>query len=158
MAADHRDPGAALSGVIVPEQPTQGWLNVCCARCVPPARIGISYAKFFGRRTLGSITGVTKACWQVATAIGPTPLGVVRDLSGSFLPALGGAALLCVVSAGLVWAGAKRPSAVAPQMMPCYRRERSTAAYGALDVEEGSSGDPAKVIDQQDTVTKAESP
>ena len=51
---------------------------------------GVSYAKFFGRNSLGSITGATKACWQVATAIGPTPLGLVRDHTGTFVPALVG--------------------------------------------------------------------
>eukprot|EP01043_Picozoa_sp_COSAG02_P039464 COSAG02_NODE_3117_length_7332_cov_12.103000_4_plen_407_part_00 len=81
---------------------------------------GVSYAKFFGRNSLGSITGATKACWQVATAIGPTPLGLVRDYMGTFVPALGGAAALCVLAFGVVFAYAKRPSIAEPCMLPCF--------------------------------------
>ena len=81
---------------------------------------GVSYAKFFGRNSLGSITGATKACWQVATAIGPTPLGLVRDYTGTFVPALGGGAALCVLAFVVVFAYAKRPSIAEPRMLPCF--------------------------------------
>ena len=81
---------------------------------------GVSYAKFFGRNSLGSITGATKACWQVATAIGPTPLGVVRDYTGTFVPALGGAVALCVLAFSVAFAYAKRPSIAEPRMLSCF--------------------------------------
>ena len=101
---------------------------------------GVSYAKFFGRDALGSITGVTKACWQVATAVGPTPLALVRDYTGSFLPALGGATVLCLVSFVVVFLFAKRPSADNPQMLPCFRRQ-STRMYDKIGSEDAEDED-----------------
>ena len=98
---------------------------------------GVSYAKFFGRNSLGSITGVTKACWQVATAIGPTPLGLVRDHSGTFVPALVGSGCLCVVAFGVVFVHAKRPSIAEPRILPCFRGQ---SRYDELPLE-GSSTD-----------------
>jgi MFS family permease len=100
---------------------------------------GVSYAKFFGRDALGSITGATKACWQVATAIGPTPLGLVRDHTGTFVPALVGSGCLCVVAFGVVLMYAKRPSVTEPRMLPCFRGQNR---YDELPTE--------RSIDQHD--------
>lgn len=98
---------------------------------------GVSYAKFFGRNSLGSITGATKACWQVATAVGPTPLGLVRDHTGTFVPALVGSGCLCAVAFGVVFVYAKRPSIAEPRMLPCFRGQ---TRYAELP-SEGSSTD-----------------
>lgn len=97
---------------------------------------GVSYAKYFGRDALGSITGVTKACWQGATAIGPTPLGLVRDYTGSFQGALFGALLLCFVGFGMVFLFGKRPSAGQPRMLPCFK-----LGYDELELDEDEPED-----------------
>ena len=106
---------------------------------------GVSYAKFFGRNSLGSITGATKACWQVATAIGPTPLGLVRDYTGTFVPALGGAAALCMLAFGVVFAYAKRPSLAEPRMLPCFH-----AGYDQLPATGSSESEQLNVQDHDD--------
>ena len=97
---------------------------------------GVSYAKYFGRDALGSITGVTKACWQVATAVGPTPLGLVRDYTGSFQGALIGAALLCMVGFGMVFVFGKSPSVGEPRMLCCFK-----LGYDKLFADEEESDD-----------------
>jgi MFS family permease len=49
---------------------------------------GVSWAKYFGRQYLGSITGVTSTILIVGSALGPMPLGLARDLLGSYNLAL----------------------------------------------------------------------
>lgn len=48
----------------------------------------VAWVAYFGRRHLGSIRGVTFAAGIVGAAIGPVPLGVVFDTTGSYNPAI----------------------------------------------------------------------
>jgi MFS family permease len=48
----------------------------------------VMWAMYFGRQHLGSITGVTTTISVVGTALGPMPLGIARDLLGSYNTAL----------------------------------------------------------------------
>ena len=54
----------------------------------------VVWAKYFGRRHLGSITGVTTMLIVAGSALGPMPLGIARDLLGSYTITLLGAAIL----------------------------------------------------------------
>ena len=45
---------------------------------------GVIWAKYFGRLHLGSITGVVSTLLVAASALGPMPMGVARDLMGSY--------------------------------------------------------------------------
>ncbi len=44
----------------------------------------VSWAKYFGRKYLGSITGVTTTILIAGSALGPMPLGIARDMLGSY--------------------------------------------------------------------------
>ncbi|MDH3676109.1 MAG: MFS transporter [Anaerolineae bacterium] len=44
----------------------------------------VSWAKYFGRQYLGSITGVTTTVMIAGSALGPMPLGIARDQMGSY--------------------------------------------------------------------------
>ena len=44
----------------------------------------VIWAKFYGRLHLGSITGVTTTLMVASSALGPMPLGVARDILGSY--------------------------------------------------------------------------
>ncbi|MEM7033822.1 MAG: MFS transporter [Chloroflexota bacterium] len=55
---------------------------------------GVVWADYYGRRNLGSITGVTGTIMQVGAGLGPIPFGVGRDLLGSYNMALYIVALL----------------------------------------------------------------
>ena len=48
----------------------------------------VVWASYFGRRHLGSITGVTTTILIVGAALGPMPLGIARDILGSYNVAL----------------------------------------------------------------------
>jgi cyanate permease len=48
----------------------------------------VIWAMYFGRQHLGSISGVTTTISVVGTALGPMPLGIARDLLGSYNMAL----------------------------------------------------------------------
>jgi MFS family permease len=48
----------------------------------------VVWAKYFGRRHLGSITGVAALVSVAGSALGPMPMGVARDLVGSYTVAL----------------------------------------------------------------------
>jgi sugar phosphate permease len=48
----------------------------------------VIWAMYFGRRHLGSITGATTTIMVVGSALGPMPLGVARDLLGTYNLAL----------------------------------------------------------------------
>lgn len=45
---------------------------------------GVIWAKYFGRLHLGSITGVVSSILVASSALGPMPMGVARDLMGSY--------------------------------------------------------------------------
>jgi MFS transporter, OFA family, oxalate/formate antiporter len=48
----------------------------------------VVWAKYFGRLHLGSITGVASLIGVAASALGPMPMGIARDLFGSYTLAL----------------------------------------------------------------------
>ncbi len=48
----------------------------------------VSWAMYFGRQHLGSITGTTATILIAGSALGPMPLGIARDMLGSYNPAL----------------------------------------------------------------------
>jgi cyanate permease len=54
----------------------------------------VSWAKYYGRKHLGSITGVTTTVLIAGSALGPMPFGIARDLLGSYNLALTIAALI----------------------------------------------------------------
>lgn len=49
---------------------------------------GVIWAKYFGRLHLGSITGVVSSVLVAASALGPMPMGVARDLMGNYTTVL----------------------------------------------------------------------
>jgi sugar phosphate permease len=54
----------------------------------------VVWAKYFGRRHLGSITGMASLVGVAGSALGPMPMGIARDLLGSYHLALTVAAAL----------------------------------------------------------------
>lgn len=48
----------------------------------------VAWAKYYGRKYLGSITGVTITIVIIGSSLGPIPLGIARDLLGSYNQAL----------------------------------------------------------------------
>ena len=68
----------------------------------------VIWAKYFGRRHLGSITGLVSLVTVGGSALGPMPMGVARDLFGSYDVALTVAAALPLVLA-VVALFARRP-------------------------------------------------
>ena len=44
----------------------------------------VIWAKYFGRKHLGSITGVAQLLNVVGSALGPMPMGIMRDMFGSY--------------------------------------------------------------------------
>jgi cyanate permease len=44
----------------------------------------VSWAKYYGRRHLGSITGLTTTFVIIGSALGPMPFGIGRDQLGSY--------------------------------------------------------------------------
>ncbi len=44
----------------------------------------VAWAKYYGRLHLGSITGVTTTVLVASSALGPMPMGIARDLLGSY--------------------------------------------------------------------------
>ncbi len=49
---------------------------------------GVIFAKYFGRLHLGTITGVVSSILVASSALGPMPMGVARDLMGSYATVL----------------------------------------------------------------------
>jgi len=45
---------------------------------------GVIWAKFYGRAHLGAIAGMATTVMVIGSALGPLPLGVARDLLGSY--------------------------------------------------------------------------
>lgn len=66
------------------------------------------WAKYFGRRYLGSIRGVTMIGMLGGTALGPYPLGLSADVLGSYSPALTGLLALPLII-GVLTPFVKRP-------------------------------------------------
>ena len=69
----------------------------------------VVWAKYFGRRHLGSITGVASLVGVAGSALGPMPMGIARDLFGSYHLTLTVAAALPLVLS-IVALFARRPS------------------------------------------------
>jgi MFS transporter, OFA family, oxalate/formate antiporter len=61
----------------------------------------VVWATYFGRRYLGTITGTTTTIMIAGSALGPMPLGIARDLLGSYNLALNISALLPLMLAVL---------------------------------------------------------
>jgi sugar phosphate permease len=68
----------------------------------------VVWAKYYGRRHLGSVTGVAMLVSIAGSALGPMPMGIARDWMGSYLPALTVSAALPLVLA-VVALFARRP-------------------------------------------------
>ena len=62
---------------------------------IPP----VVYAHYYGRQSLGVIRGVTEPCVAVGQAAGPVLSGAVYDVTGSYVWAFQGFALLALLSA-----------------------------------------------------------
>jgi MFS family permease len=62
----------------------------------------VVWAKYYGRRHLGSITGVARLVSNGASALGPMPMGIARDVFGSYTLALTVAAALPLALSVLV--------------------------------------------------------
>lgn len=58
----------------------------------------VAWAKYYGRRHLGSISGVTSTVLVASSALGPLPMGLARDLLGSYTVTL---AVLAVIPMAL---------------------------------------------------------
>ena len=54
----------------------------------------VIWPMYYGRQHLGAITGVASMVLTVASALGPMPMGIARDLLGSYRVALTAAAAL----------------------------------------------------------------
>ena len=48
----------------------------------------VVWAKYFGRKHLGSITGIASLLGSGSSALGPMPMGIARDILGSYTQAL----------------------------------------------------------------------
>lgn len=69
----------------------------------------VVWAKFFGRRYLGSITGVSSTLMVGSSALGPMPFGIARDWFGDYHLVLTGFAVIPVLLAVLCLIFAKTP-------------------------------------------------
>ncbi|MBS12744.1 MAG: hypothetical protein CME19_14210 [Gemmatimonadetes bacterium] len=69
----------------------------------------VVWAKFFGRRYLGSITGVSSTLMVGSSALGPMPFGVARDIFGSYHLVLNAFAVIPTILAVLCLVYAKTP-------------------------------------------------
>jgi MFS transporter, OFA family, oxalate/formate antiporter len=58
----------------------------------------VAWAKYYGRRHLGSISGVTSTVLVAASALGPLPMGVARDWLGTYTTTLN---VLAIIPLGL---------------------------------------------------------
>ena len=82
---------------------------------------GVVWAKYFGRQNLGSIAGLSQTIGVLGAALGPLPLGIARDVLGSYDAAL----LSCSILPALLCIAAlfvRRP-----------RRRRGFASQAAAD-------------------------
>lgn len=70
---------------------------------------GVVWARYYGRRHLGSVSGVAMLVSIAGSALGPLPMGLARDLMGSYRPMLTASALLpLILSVVALWA--RRPT------------------------------------------------
>jgi sugar phosphate permease len=69
----------------------------------------VSYANYFGRRHLGSIAGFATTMMVFAAALGPMPMGIARDLLGSYGRFLPGLAIIPFVIGLIVLLKLKKP-------------------------------------------------
>lgn len=69
----------------------------------------VVWAKYFGRRHLGSITGVASLLSVAGSSLGPMPMGIARDLFGSYTLALTVLAAL-PLGLGIVALFSRRPT------------------------------------------------
>ncbi len=60
------------------------------------------WATYYGRRSLGSIFGISRAAQVAGFAVGPLTSGIVYDATGSYQQAFIYFALLALISAGLL--------------------------------------------------------
>jgi cyanate permease len=70
---------------------------------------GVVWARYYGRRHLGSVSGLAMSIIIAGSALGPLPLGMARDLMGSYRPMLTASAILPLVLA-VVTLRARRPT------------------------------------------------
>ena len=70
----------------------------------------IIWAQYFGRLHLASIAGVASTLGVLGAALGPMPLGIARDLAGSYNPVLTVSAILSVLMGAAVLT-ARKPRA-----------------------------------------------
>jgi hypothetical protein len=79
---------------------------------------GVVWANYYGRRYLGSIRGVEGTIKMLAAALGPLPLAVAHDQSGSYLPGFLAFALLAALAAAAALAarGPKARPMAAPRL------------------------------------------
>jgi MFS transporter, OFA family, oxalate/formate antiporter len=69
----------------------------------------VVWAKYFGRRHLGAITGVSSLIQVAGSALGPMPMGMARDMLGSYTQALTVLAVLPLILS-IVVLFARRPA------------------------------------------------
>jgi hypothetical protein len=56
--------------------------------------MGVIFANYYGRRHLGAIAGFSSTLLVAASALGPMPFGIARDLMGGYGPVLTTMAIL----------------------------------------------------------------
>ena len=76
----------------------------------------VVWAKYFGRQHLGAITGVATLINVAGSALGPMPMGIARDLLGSYTTTLTLSALLPLALSGVVLCTRRPRRAAAPAM------------------------------------------
>jgi sugar phosphate permease len=69
----------------------------------------VVWARYFGRRYLGSITGVVVTLLVGSSALGPLPFGIARDVLGSYTTVLASLATFPLVLAGFTLVMVKSP-------------------------------------------------
>ena len=61
--------------------------------------MGVIFANYFGRLHLGAIAGFASTLLIAASALGPMPMGIARDLMGGYQTVLTGSAIVPLVLA-----------------------------------------------------------
>jgi MFS family permease len=82
----------------------------------------IVWASYYGRRTLGTIFGLSRAAQVIGFAIGPLVSAIVYDATGTYRQAFISFSLVAVAASLLVMA-ARRPAVKAPDQIPKPFRE-----------------------------------
>jgi sugar phosphate permease len=78
---------------------------------------GVVWARYYGRRHLGSVSGLAMSIVIAGSALGPLPMGMARDRMGSYRPMLTLSALLPLIL-GVVAFWARRPEKQGTQRPP----------------------------------------